>query len=432
MLKKTVLPLVLFAVIAAPVKSEGQELLSLSDAVDRALEQNYGIRIVLQNEAVAETNDSWGAAGRFPSISIGVTTSGRTDYNDTGDVSTMSLSPGLSLNWVLFNGYSVRVNKEKLETLVSLSRGSTAVLVEQTVQSVVQTYYRALLEREKLRVLEEVMNLSSDRYDYMQSKKEIGSAVTYDILQAKNAWLEDKAANMLQEVTYTNALRDLNFLMGADGGTTYTLTDEFGAQLNDYDWEGLNGKMLSSNKTLRNQYINMALLEKEIALAKSLYYPSLTLRSGVDASNSRIKSGGANAISRDSQDVYTSLSLNFPLFDGGARKRAMAIARIREETGKIETEEMKHSLTNQLGKLFDLYEVRKDLFNVTEENLAAARLNMQISEDKFKAGTINSFNYRDVQLIYLNASLNRLNAIFNLIDTDTALLRLTGGIITEK
>ena len=89
------------------------------------------------------------------------------------------------------------------------------------------------------------------------------------------------------------------------------------------------------------------------------------------------------------------------------------------------------NLNIQLEKLFDLYNVRKDLYNVAQENLEAANLNMQISRDKFRAGTINSFNYRDVQLIYLNASFNRLNTIYNLIDANTALMKITGGIISE-
>jgi hypothetical protein len=36
-----------------------------------------------------------------------------------------------------------------------------------------------------------------------------------------------------------------------------------------------------------------------------------------------------------------------------------------------------------------------------------------------------------VQLIFLNASSNKLNAIYDLIDSEVELLRLTGGIVTE-
>ena len=175
----------------------------------------------------------------------------------------------------------------------------------------------------------------------------------------------------------------------------------------------------------------MMLLEKEIALAKSLYFPSVTLRAGTDAFSSRTKYEGLDASTRNWQDAYANMSLSFSLFDGGARKRALKIAMIQEKSGQIETDEMIHSLTNELSKLYDLYEVRKDLYEVAEENIEAAKLNMQISEDRFKAGTINSFNYRDVQLIYMNAAIGRLLAIYNLIDTDTGLARITGGIVTE-
>ena len=57
---------------------------------------------------------------------------------------------------------------------------------------------------------------------------------------------------------------------------------------------------------------------------------------------------------------------------------------IQEQAEQIQTTEMKHSLSNQLVQLYDLYKVRQDLLNVAEENIEAARLNMQISEDKFR------------------------------------------------
>jgi hypothetical protein len=42
---------------------------------------------------------------------------------------------------------------------------------------------------------------------------------------------------------------------------------------------------------------------------------------------------------------------------------------------------------------------------------------------------INSFNYRDIQLIYLNASIRRLQAVYNLISSRTQLTRITGGFL---
>jgi outer membrane protein TolC len=107
----------------------------------------------------------------------------------------------------------------------------------------------------------------------------------------------------------------------------------------------------------------------------------------------------------------------------------MEIARINEDIARVEIEEMEHALTNELFNLFDFYGVRLELLKVADENLAAAELNMSISEDKYKSGVINSFNYRDIQLIYLNASIRRLQAVYNLISSRTQLTRITGGFL---
>jgi outer membrane protein TolC len=66
---------------------------------------------------------------------------------------------------------------------------------------------------------------------------------------------------------------------------------------------------------------------------------------------------------------------------------------------------------------------------VANENLEAAELNLSISEEKYRSGVINSFNYRDIQLLYLNVSFQRLRAVYNLIGSEAALTRITGGYL---
>lgn len=120
------------------------------------------------------------------------------------------------------------------------------------------------------------------------------------------------------------------------------------------------------------------------------------------------------------------------LFNGGNTRRAIESAQISEKIGEIEILQATQTLENLLVNQFDLYIIRKQLLEVANVNLESAELNMQIATEKYRNGTINSFNFRDVQLIFLNASSNKLNAIYDLIDSQVELLRLTGGIITER
>lgn len=84
-----------------------------------------------------------------------------------------------------------------------------------------------------------------------------------------------------------------------------------------------------------------------------------------------------------------------------------------------------------LRQELDFYQVRQEQLVLASENLEAATLNLELSRQRYENGTINSFNYRDVQQTYLNAVVQYQDAIFSVIESYNAILRLTGGIIDE-
>jgi len=409
-----------------------QNKLSLSDAINIGLENNYNLRISTMSVEISEESNSWGAAGRYPTIDIGITSFNRFDHSEEGDLTTNNIVPSAQLNWVLFNGFKIFNTKSKLEDQLRLSEGYNAVVVENTIQSIILSYFDVLLQKERLTVFEELESLSKDRYQRTEASKSIGASVTYEVLQAKTAWLEDRSSYLSQKLNYDNSIRTLNLLIGETSEKSYSELDEFTTEINDYALEDLNNKMLSNNKTLKNQYLNEIISEREIDITSGGMSPKLTLSSGYDYLSANRKYSGSPRTLSDSYDFYGNVTLSLNIFDGLNTKRALEIAKIQHEISKIETQEMVHSLKNILYQLMDLYNIQKDLLMVSEENLAATKLNLQISEEKFKNGSINSFNYRDVQIVYLNASLQRLNSIYNLIRTNTELARLTGSIISEN
>ena len=410
-----------------------QEKLTLSDAINIGLENNYGLRISKKSVEISKENNSWGNAGRYPSIDLSLRSVNRFDFTEDPEteIITNNLTPSAQLNWVLFNGFRIFNIKQKLEEQQKLTEGFDAVSVESTIQSIILSYYDVLLQKERLTVFNELEKLSGDRYERAEASKIIGGAVTFDVLQAKTAWLEDKANALSQKLNFDNSIRALNLLIGEKKDTVYNEFDDFEISLNDYSLEDLKEKMLSSNKTLRNQYVNEMISESDIDIAGGGMYPTLSLNAGYDYLRSSQKIGDFPRATEKSYDYYGNLTLSLNIFDGLNTRRALEIAKIQHEINKIETEEIVHTLGNTLDQLFELYNIQKDLIEVAEENLAAAKLNFELSEERFKNGAINSFNFRDAQIVYINASLQRLNSIYNLINTDTEIARLTGSIITE-
>jgi outer membrane protein len=426
---KRIIPLI--ALILAGFSVNAQQPLSLSDAIGKALENNYDMQIVRQDEKIAEIRNNWGTVGRYPYIGLTADNRNSANLNDTENFVTNNFSAGANINWTLFDGFSVRINKARFEQLEELSHQNTAIMVEGTIQSVVLAYYAVLLEKEKLDVYQNVMTLSEDRYKQAKARKDFGTSVTYDVLQAQNAYLTDKAFWLIQQVDYKNALRDLNFLMAVETGTEYNLTGAFEAIPKEYLLPDLVAQMVANNKSLKNQYINQTLIENAVALAKSDFSPNISFAGGATVNNNRSDYKIRGESWNNSTNFFGNFTLSYNLFSGGNRKRAMQIARIDEEVGQVEIKQMKHELNNRLANIYEFYLVRKELLNVAGENLAAAELNLKISQEKFDSGAINSFNFRDVQNLYLNAATQKLEAVYNFIDTHTSLLRLSGTIIQE-
>ncbi len=402
------------------------ENLTLSDALAKTLEFNYGIRISKSDVDIASINNNWGNAGRYPTIGFDASTTNI--YDITDDDWTNRLYAGVGLDWTIFDGFRVNFTKEKLETLEELSQGRLGVVIENTIEDVIMAYYDVLLQQENLKVLETVMKLSEDRYAYERTRYELGGTVTYQVLQAKNVYLNDKAYFLNQEVMVRNAVRNLNFLLGLDPETTWIFPEPFEPDTTGYVLVDLTDKMLSNNQTLQNQYTNLQLLKKEIDLRRSALYPSLYLSAGLDENVSAVQ------LIRDNSTLSTSgnLRLSWDIYTGGTRKRAIEVARINEDIAQVELEQMEHALMNELLNLYDFYSIRITLLQVADESLEAAELNMSIADEKFRTGAITSFEYRDIQLIYLNSALSRLRAIYNLIGSRTSLTRLTGGFLMEN
>jgi len=418
-----------------PTMLMGQETreLSLQNAIDSALQKNYGIVVQKINTDIAETQNSWGNAGGLPSVSFVGGGSESWGFNDVDQNQTTALNGAVDLNWTIFRGFSARISKERFDELEKLSGGTLNVIVENTLIAVMYNYYQALLNKEYIRIGEELVALSEDRYTYEEEKANLGASTTYNLLQAKNALLEDQSSLLSAQAAYRAAIRSMNYYMGVDLDLEYELTEAFESTKEDYELAALEERMLGNNFTLQNQYLNLKMAQLDVRQAKSGYYPTLSVGAsgGYSSSDTEYDVNTALNSSMNGWSTGVSVSLSYTIYNGGVRKQGLQLARMQEEIAEVQTRDMEQELRMTLRQELDTYEVRQKQRTLAEENLAAAEMNLELSRERYQNGSINSFNYRDVQQIYMNAAVRYQNAIFSVIESYNAILRLTGGIIDE-
>jgi outer membrane protein TolC len=432
-MKYLLLGLVLFSFISGNAQKE----LSLSEAVKTALSDNYQIEISDKNTLIAKNNNNWLEAGLLPTLTANLNqnNSWNNQNNPTsfinGKFENHNTSGNIDLNWVLFSGFKVKISKEKLAYLQEQSEGNAALVVENTIQSVILGYYNAKLQEQKLEVLAKILEQSKDKYKLAEEKEKLGSLSSIEVLQLKNALLTDSTNFLMQQLAVKNAYRNLNLLMGQDIEQEINLIDNLEITPLIIDLESLKNRALQNSQTLKNQFINISLKQQDTKLARSALYPVVSVSTGANRSISSFSNEKFSTSGNTSYGYYANFSLRFTLFNGAKAYRAFQNAKISEDIANISYEEQKATVVNQLISNYDLYHTRITLLRLTNENVKIAEQNLQVAKEKFDLGAINSFDFREVQKTYLNVSLSHLEAIYNLIDTQTELLRISGGLLEE-
>ncbi len=440
---------ILALLLLLPLTASAQESLSLSDAIATGLDNNYQIQIAETRVDIAENSNDWAIAGRYPSIDLTVTS--QNNYRDLSNPAgpltasttlNTGVTPGIEASLILFDGYRVQITKEQLEEQANLSSGNLKVTVESAVQTIINSYYNALIQQEQLQVFTEVLELSRDRVAYQELRKEYGQSSTFDILQTQDAYLNDSTNYVQQQNTFEQAIRNLNLAMGVDDlSQSYILTDTLTYSAEDYALQDLQEQMLANNQQLQNEFINRELASINTRLQQTAYRPTVQLQTGATY-NAGISFGeqtlsfGENSTTNQIPEVaaktfqgFVNLSASYPIFDGGARDIQTQNAQKEELIAQINISDLKRQLNTQLANTLATYNTQKRLVEVTSQLVQNARRNLEIAEERFRGGLINSFDYRSIQVSYINATQQRLTAIFNLKQTETELIRLIGGLV---
>jgi len=421
-----------------------QDSLSLSDAIQIGLNQNFDIQISTKNVEINKLQNTWGQAGRYPTVDINFQQGNSISDQSNNPLSIVqelifqnSIQGAANLNWVLFNGFRVKANKAKLNNLEAQSEGNATLVIENTIQGIILAYYSANLQKEKMDLLKNVLKLSRDKYLHEKEKGELGFATSVDQLQFESAYLADSSAVIMQELAYKNSIKNLNLFLGTDINLVWSLTDKLMPENIMYNYVDLESKMLSNNTNIKNQVVNMEIIKQDITLAKSSIYPVVSFNSGASYNTSRLQINdfpmpGANVSNSANINYFANFTVGFKIFDGGKVKRAIQAVQIQDDIASLNMAKLKHQLTQELANHYEIYTTRIAIFEINLKSFAAAKRNFEIARLRKNAGIINSFDLRNIEMVYLQTGTALFEAIYNIEESKTNLTRLTGGIIENK
>ncbi len=417
-----------------------QDELTVFGAIEKALTNNYEIKLVDQNYQVSKLQNSWGQAGMVPTFYINVSNVASLQDNTNnpatffpGVLFNDNLQASLNMSWTIFNGFGIRINKERFDQMQAQTKGNAIVVIENTIYDVILAYYTAVVQERKLNVMNDLLNYSKEKLEYYRLKSDMGINTSFDLLEFENLVLTDSSNYLLQELSFQNAQRNLNLIMAVDVEATYSLTDSLGFPNQAKTYSELKENMVANNQNLKNQFINYELQELNVNAKKSAYYPIVTLNLSTTPSVGYFRLFGDEGFS-SSTNAWShtgNINLRYDIFQGWNRKRNSEIAAIQLDMAGLQVEQLTMNLSHQLKGFYELYQTRIKVESMSLKRMAHANKLWELGREKYDLGLINVFNLNDIKLAYEQTLLNYYDRLFELLQSHYDLMRLTGGISQE-
>ena len=173
----------------------GQEILTVEEAVQIALENNYQIKIAANELQIDEVSVSMGNAGMLPQVELSLTDNNsiqnlsqtRSDGSvvERDNAKNNSLNYGIALDWTLFDGLKMFADYEQLKETQKLGEAQLKQVILNKVGEVMITYFDLVQQKQQLTALDSTIIISEQRVDLAYNRFTIGKASKLEVLNAQ-------------------------------------------------------------------------------------------------------------------------------------------------------------------------------------------------------------------------------------------------------
>jgi outer membrane protein TolC len=430
--------ILLFCTLLFSIQLQGQEMLSISDAIAIGLERNFDVQIAKNDRTITENNYTRGNAGFLPRI----TWSGARNYsrqnvkqefitgstNEKNRATSNTWNTGIDAGWTIFDGMKMFRTYDKLYALKEIGVLDEQIAIENTVFDIALAYYNVLLQKSRIGALDTTLILSRERVDLAQTRYEVGKAPKLDYLSAQVDYNTDYSALLVQEESLEQAKHDLNNLMGRDIKIDFDIPNDISLD-STLAIDQLRQVTLTGNTTLIRARRTGAVLDLEAEEIKSEKIPQVDLNLGY--AYNKLSSQAGFLLSNRNSGLNYGLSATWNIFDGRNVQRRYDNALITKQTNDTRIEQLQLQVMRDLENAYLNYNSSLRLVNLERQNLLVARESVTIAVDRYRLGKSTFIELREAQVNAIRTLSRLFDAVYATKVAELELLLLSGNIVRE-
>ncbi len=430
--------IILTFILLAATDIRAQTRLTLHDAVERTLKNNFDIRIAEITKEQAATNNTAGNAGFLPNINAGVTaTESRTNVRsdlangtqqNNPKARNTNLNPAITANWTLFDGGRMFVVKKQLSAIEALTAIQLKLQAQTSVSRTIQMYAQLVLLQRQMIAIDTALHLARVRMELSQIKYQSGAGAKIDFLQAKVDYNARRADSLSFISGYAQACDSMSVLMGEQEGAWYRVDETLPLNMNLKETASSTLPDMNLSLAVYKQNKNIADLNANIA--KTYALPTLSV-SGAYLYNRSTNATGFALFSRNYGGNGTA-NLSMPLFQGGNIRRQAKVASLQAMREELLYERQNTIIKRQHRTARRNYEIAVQSWKLATEDMKFARENLDVQFARFKVGVGTTLESREAENAYVQTLIRLYSSEYNVKLYETQVLELENKLLSDN
>lgn len=416
-----------------PREIVAQSEITLDSCIARALQANYSIKIIRNQQQQAENNVNYApflptlgiTAGQRQNIQDSKMVSGEEERKQHAVVSDV-LSGGVVLNWRLFDGMEMFMTHSRYQEMLGIGELRTKAAVENLIVEVSSYYYNVIRQHSKVEAARHSLALSASRYAEARDKYVLGVLSGLEAQQAKLDLNADSSNYIKEKELLKSAYISLNMSMNTDL-QQHSYVDDSITLREPLLWDELQDNMLQWNTTLLIGRRDRKVSELDMKIARAALFPKLDFNAGYNYNYT--KTPEATTSLNRTNGPYWGFSVSVDIFNRLENRRKIKNAKLDMENADLSYLEAELQMKADLAQLYNTYENNLQMVSFEQESARVAFDNLDAALERYKLGELAGIEFREFQRSYIDAVDREVSAIYQTKMSELSLLLISGQIM---
>ncbi len=318
---------------------------------------------------------------------------------------------GISLNQPLFTFNTQKANLERSEINLENAKRNYTHAEQNLIYNVKAAFYNLYKLKENVKIAVEKVKQNEESYGTAENKYKAGLIAEVEALQLEVDLASSRNDLLNSKRSFAEEINNFKILIGVDLESDINIISNLLYKPISIDKTVAVESALKNRADLLNQKSGIYLSELNVEEVDARKQIKLELNAKYGISNNSTEF--ISLYDKLLDDVNVALTLSVPVWDWGQNSHEVEASKANLMIEKLTYSNLEERIRNEVVAAINRINSAKARVEVLSKSVEIAEKSYNISVERFKSGTISSFDLAQIQLRLTESKNNSINALID-------------------